>query len=907
MNFRRWAVGVGASILAGYALMVTAQTVGPTDRLAVIPPAIEGTAQDDAAIPATQQTPAQRSGRCGDGFCAGGETASTCRLDCPGIPGVCGTANGTSQSVYPSGGPACASGIQADVDTAGTDGAFNWNCVGTTGGSTSNCSATTNVNGQCGAANGTTTFPAPSGSAACATGTFFGVDTTAADGTYNWRCDGAGTGSSPSCTATRAAASNGVCGGANGGTVNPQPSGSAACAAGAFVDMADTAGQYRWNCSGTGGGADASCSANIGSGVIVGTCGAANNTNTASHPTGAAACSQGTFTDTADTTSNWNWRCAGSSTANCTSNRPINAVCGSGAGQSVSAQPTNAAACSVGPFNDVADTATDFQWQCLGVNGGTSRTCLASKSTVVSGLCGAANRQGTASYPAGGHCASGSVSATDTAGTDGIFNWNCLGSGGGSNDTCSAPKSTAGACGSANGTARTSDPISSQACSAGLYSDLTTAPNYAWNCRGLNGGAIASCSATRAASNGVCGTGNNSTTSQQWSGTAACSSGVFNDLPDPAGTWRWECLGTNGGTSQTCAAPQGAAAAAFIPEKVSVGSSHLCAVMKNGTVKCWGQNATYGNGGQGSTTPAFLLDPTTVPGLAGVTKIETSGFHNAVLLNNGSVRTWGNNTNGQMGTGDTNPVFSPTTPLGLASGVVDVSTGFLSTCAVMSNGTVRCSGNALSIGLRDQCPSNTCLTPTLVPGITNAVRFMDSDDHVVLRADGSTVYLENVVAQDPPMQGASDTGTGGGAEFGVFSDGLKLRCYHNYEGTCANVPEGGFATHAPIYPVTGMGTATGADGSGNSLCAVRSDRSAWCWGRNDNGWLAVNRPELVVTMPAQVQGIPSVDVIIRDESGGVNCSYVSEGRNVYCWGKNSQYQHSNGSTVPSSRPVLITY
>lgn len=55
--------------------------------------------------------------------------------------GSCGSANGSTVSLYPSGSLACSSGIQGTVDQNGTDGVYNWTCSGSNGGITVSCAA----------------------------------------------------------------------------------------------------------------------------------------------------------------------------------------------------------------------------------------------------------------------------------------------------------------------------------------------------------------------------------------------------------------------------------------------------------------------------------------------------------------------------------------------------------------------------------------------------------------------------------------------------------------------------------------------------------------------------------------------------------------------------------------------
>lgn len=64
-----------------------------------------------------------------------GATLSSCAVN-----GVCWSSNGTTGPNYPSSG-FCAVGAKVDTDTSGTDGSFNWTCLGTGGWSNASCSS----------------------------------------------------------------------------------------------------------------------------------------------------------------------------------------------------------------------------------------------------------------------------------------------------------------------------------------------------------------------------------------------------------------------------------------------------------------------------------------------------------------------------------------------------------------------------------------------------------------------------------------------------------------------------------------------------------------------------------------------------------------------------------------------
>lgn len=82
---------------------------------------------------------------------------------------------------------------------------------------------------------------------------------------------------------------------------------------------------------------------------------------------------------------------------------------------------------------------------------------------------------------------------------------------------------------------------------------------------------------------------------------------------------------------------------------IAAGRDHALALTTAGTVWAWGDNSK-GAVGDGSTV---AVRPTPVPvlGLTGVTAIATGHYHSLALLADGTARTWGFGTSGQLGNG----------------------------------------------------------------------------------------------------------------------------------------------------------------------------------------------------------------------------------------------------------------
>jgi len=121
--------------------------------------------------------------------------------------------------------------------------------------------------------------------------------------------------------------------------------------------------------------------------------------------------------------------------------------------------------------------------------------------------------------------------------------------------------------------------------------------------------------------------------------------------------------------------------------QISGGLYHMCALLADATVQCWGQN----DSGQIGNTQVFSSVPVTVSGIANAVAVSAGVFHSCALLSDGTVRCWGQNGNGQLGNGTTTNSSSPVDVSGLGD-VVRVTGAGLHTCAILSNQAAQCWG-----------------------------------------------------------------------------------------------------------------------------------------------------------------------------------------------------------------------
>jgi alpha-tubulin suppressor-like RCC1 family protein len=256
----------------------------------------------------------------------------------------------------------------------------------------------------------------------------------------------------------------------------------------------------------------------------------------------------------------------------------------------------------------------------------------------------------------------------------------------------------------------------------------------------------------------------------------------------------WGTLGNNSTTNspipvQVFGIASGATA-------VSVGGSSVCAVIAGG-VECWGENAD-GTLGNNSMTNSPI--PVQVTGLAsGALNVSVGNYSACALTVDGAVECWGNNAAGELGNNSMTDSLVPVPVVGLTSGVLSVSVGNGTACAVTAGGGVECWGS--SGGLGNGLETNS-LVPVQVTGITSG-------------ATAVSVGFDSVCAVT----------AGGGIE-----------CWGtNYYGQLGNG-----TTINSLIPTQVVGFTSGAIAvsvGAEFACAVTMGGRVECWGTNVAGQL----------------------------------------------------------------------
>lgn len=192
------------------------------------------------------------------------------------------------------------------------------------------------------------------------------------------------------------------------------------------------------------------------------------------------------------------------------------------------------------------------------------------------------------------------------------------------------------------------------------------------------------------------------------------------------------------------------------------GPHHVCALLDDSTVKCWGGNST-GQLGKGNTTtlgndPGEMGDSLAVVDIGvGRTALaiaaggEGTDGHACVIRDDGTLVCWGKNFNGQLGVGDVfdrgdgaGEMGAGLNSLSLGTGrtATAVATGRSHTCAILDDATVKCwgqntfgqlgQGDTIHLGDNGGEMGDTLLAVNLGSGFTASAMSLSNHTCVVL-------------------------------------------------------------------------------------------------------------------------------------------------------------------------------
>jgi alpha-tubulin suppressor-like RCC1 family protein len=258
---------------------------------------------------------------------------------------------------------------------------------------------------------------------------------------------------------------------------------------------------------------------------------------------------------------------------------------------------------------------------------------------------------------------------------------------------------------------------------------------------------------------------------------------------------------------------------------ISAGFNHGLALLENGTVKAWGCNE-WGQLGNGSTTGSDV--PVAVSSLGGATAISAGADFGLARLESGKVVAWGANNEGQLGDGNEEGPescagsFCSKVPVEVIelSGVTKISAGYEHALAVLENGTIKAWGEG-GEGRLGNGSEESSYVPITVSEITRNVVGVSAGETHSLAFGPPGPIVNSVTPSSGPPSGGTKVEVAGQNFSGVTAVKFGSTNAASYEVVSSTLikatsPAGAKTVHVQVTTSTGTIPASTA-GSGSSF------------------------------------------------------------------------------------------
>ena len=331
--------------------------------------------------------------------------------------------------------------------------------------------------------------------------------------------------------------------------------------------------------------------------------------------------------------------------------------------------------------------------------------------------------------------------------------------------------------------------------------------------------------------------------------------------------------------------------------QLTVGEYHTCALTSAGEVRCWGKG---GDGQLGNDELADKDHPVTVVDgdgstnpLGGIIQVSGGKSSTCALTFQGEVVCWGDGSKGRLGNNSNSDRDHPVSvvdedgnPL---SDIIQISAGWEHACALTSSREVWCwgEGDNGQLGNGDVSGSDKRYAVGVVSGDGSTARLVD-----IVQIDSGGRHTCALTARGEIVC------WGGGGDGQLGNDDSNNKNYYP-----VNVVEAGGST----VPLAGIVQISAGE---SHTCALTSLGEVACWGNSAGGRLGDNiSPEQDRGYPLKVvdgdgSTTPLKDIVQIAAGHKHTCALTSSGE-VRCWGKGENGRLGNDGTSDKNYPVTV--
>ena len=288
-------------------------------------------------------------------------------------------------------------------------------------------------------------------------------------------------------------------------------------------------------------------------------------------------------------------------------------------------------------------------------------------------------------------------------------------------------------------------------------------------------------------------------------------------------------------------------------KQVFGGYSYVAAIKTDGTLWTWGYNG-YGQLGDFSTTTRSI-PVTTFAGGTTWKQVSCGGEYTAAIKTDGTLWTWGRNHRGQLGDNTTTNRNIPVTTFAGGTNWKSVACGRFHTAAIKTDGTLWSWGQDFEGQLGDNTTTNRSIPVTTFAGGNTWKSVAAEDFHTVaIKTDGSLWIWglnssgqlgdNTIITRSTPVttfaggNNWKQVSAGGNHTEAIKTDGSLWTWGYNGDGRLGDNTI--ITRSTPVTTFAGGNNWKQVSAGREHSAAIKTDGTLWVWGKGNDGRLGIN-------------------------------------------------------------------